>query len=352
MFYQTKLQIEQKGKSFGLNNLLFFVINISLTILFLVAFDMKAEGVIAAMAATNALFFFVSLAKYVPTIKLGIDKEILKESFRYALPIIPYNLASISASLLDRLFLNGMRSTAETGLYSVGAQFANVISVVAVAIGQAFSPWFYSRVRDGEKRQIVMVTKSIVYIYSLLAYLISWGMPIFMDLLMNRVYSDSSSVAPFLCSGAAVYGIYILLCNNLFLEKTRYLPLITFFGSSISVALNVILIPSMGILGASISNLSYNWFVTLFLVFVAERVEPIGHEKLKLFAPMLLSLLCSVAHSWLLAIDRMLAALSGIAILIALAGGLFLIDKQAFIEGGAFLRNAIGARMPLQKGRG
>lgn len=59
LFYQAMLQARQDGRGYGLNNLVFFVLNTILTVVFLVVFRWSAVGVLAASAISNAFFFYI-----------------------------------------------------------------------------------------------------------------------------------------------------------------------------------------------------------------------------------------------------------------------------------------------------
>jgi O-antigen/teichoic acid export membrane protein len=55
--FQSTLQTRQIGRKYGLNNLIFFIINLVLTIILVVVFNLKAVGVLLAAAITNGIFF-------------------------------------------------------------------------------------------------------------------------------------------------------------------------------------------------------------------------------------------------------------------------------------------------------
>ena len=46
------------------------------------------------------------------------------------------------------LFLNGLKSTASVGIYNVGFQFGNILGIIISAITQAYSPWYFQKIKN------------------------------------------------------------------------------------------------------------------------------------------------------------------------------------------------------------
>jgi len=297
MFYQTMLQAEQNGKRYGLNNLVFFIVNLGLTIAFVVGYKMGAVGILLANAISNGLFFVYSAFVLLPKIKLGIDKIILKEALKYALPLIPYNLAAYTALMIDRLFLNKMKGTGDVGIYSVGFQFANIVTIVTGAIAQAYSPWFFEKWEKGEEGRAAIA--KILPIISLVFAILGLGMallgPLALSIMVSKSFTLAWQVIPCMSMGYAFSGIYLLGVNGLFISKTYLLPLLAFAGLIVNVALNLLVIPRYGILGASFSSMVYNIFMTLLVILLAEKIEQIGYNKTRLFNPFLVAIPAAMA---------------------------------------------------------
>ena len=119
-FLQNRLQAEQNGERFALNNLLFFITNLSFTLFFLIILHWKAEAVLASIALTNFIFAVYSIVYFWKRINWKIDSSVLKQCLIYSLPLIPHHLSGWLVSMIDRLFLNNLKSTSVVGIYNVG----------------------------------------------------------------------------------------------------------------------------------------------------------------------------------------------------------------------------------------
>jgi O-antigen/teichoic acid export membrane protein len=334
VYFQTMLQVEQRGRSYGLNNLATFVLNLGLTLFFLLVLHWSAVGILAANAVTNLVFFVYSGLRILPRVRLGIDRKLLREALRYSLPLIPYNLSSFVALMIDRLFLNNIKGTAAVGIYSVGFQFANIMNVVTAAVLQAYSPWFYAQIEKGDigKQAIRRNIGVIVSFFAFVGVTLVYVSPLLMRFMVNERFTESWTVIPPLAMGYVVYGIYLLTCNGLFASKTYYLPLATVFGAVLNVLLNLVIIPKLGMIGASISSLLYNLFITVFLVILVERVEHIGYGLSSLVVPILIiipALSLTYAISPLALVPWMIASLF---VVIFTSLGLYLVNRRQLRE--------------------
>jgi len=294
LLFQARLQAMQNGKAVGLNNLLFFIINATLTIVFLVFFRWGALGILGATAITNFIFFVYSFTKMLPFVSLHIDLHVLADILKYSLPLIPYNLASLVAVLFDRLYINATKGVSQVGLYSVGFQFANIMNILTAGVAQAFSPWFFERLEEGPNGKEVIRRNGIFAfsLFSLLGVLLTYVSPVLLRIMVGENYAGSSSVVPCLAFGYSVYGGYQILCNGLFSSKTILLPIITFIGAGFNVVLNMVMVPKFGMMGSAIASMAYNVLVTAIVAFLAERFESVGYRFLDITLPYLLALPC------------------------------------------------------------
>lgn len=286
--FQASLQAAQDGKRFGGNNLMFFLTNVSLTLLFVVVFDWKAAGVLLALALTNATFFIYAIIVFIPKIKIGFNKVILKDALKYSLPLLPHSLSSWTMSLIDRFLLNNLLSNASVGVYSVGFQFGNIISVAAGSINQAFLPWFYENMKSGEsgKRNIQKFSESAVLLLSAAALTLSLLSPELLAIMTKGDYKKGWVVIPFISFAYVFNGIYYFFSGPLFYDKrgVKYVSIASFLSAAVNVVLNLTLIPIYGIIGAAISGLASWLSISVFTLGISYKFERVGFNWKKIYA--------------------------------------------------------------------
>ena len=255
LFFQTYLQTKQDGVRYGINMMLNFLLNIGLIIFFVVGLKKGVVGILLANLITAFVFFIYVLFAFVPKLTIGLKKTILKPAFRYSLPLVPHSLSSWLMSMVDRIFVNNISGKAETGLYSVGYQFGNIVNVLTTAINQAYVPWFFEKEKQGKEgiKQVVKIAELLTLFYCFTALCISLFSPEVLNIMVSSEFRIAWKYIPFISFAYVFGGLYYFYVNVLFLKQTKWVPIITFVTAIIGLALNIILIPIIGSIGASVS---------------------------------------------------------------------------------------------------
>jgi len=283
--YQTCLQAKQDGLKYGLNNFLFFIINLLLTLLFVVFFKWGAFGILLAQLVTNSVFFIYTLVVFFPKIYLGFDNKELINSLKYSLPLLPHSLFGWTFSTIDRVLINKLKSIADTGLYNVASQFGLLLGILTDSVNKAYAPWFFEKLDQGSEGRIAItkVAETLVLIYSLLAIGLSFFTPEILTLMTHELYHKAWVVVPSLASGYVFGGIYYLVCNSLFISRTWIVPLVTLSSAIVSVVMNLILIPVFGSFGASLASLLAQFVTSVITIIVSMKVETVKYKWLSMY---------------------------------------------------------------------
>lgn len=327
--YQSYLQTIQKGIKFGINAILYFLLDIGLTIALVVYWKMGATGVLTAHLVTSVVFFIHTFFSFVRHQKLGFEKGILKEIYKYSLPLLPHSLANWSNGTIDKLLVNDIRSTEDAGLYNLGRQYTGVTNTISVAINNAYVPWFYDKANDIKNNlaSIRRMSEMITYAVCFISIVMSLLAKEVLDLMIsNPAYDGVWKVVPFLICGVIFNSIYFFYVNVLFLKDTSMIFTITISTIFINVGLNVWLIPIFGYIGCGLASLFTFLIKSLIGVFVSmHKNKEIRFNTLYLYTIAIISsLLCISA----LCFDNLSLFFSlGLKLLIIIACGLFVLLK-------------------------
>jgi O-antigen/teichoic acid export membrane protein len=294
-FYQSCIQAKQAGISFALNNFAFFLLNLALSVALIVIWHLGAIGVLLAQAITNIIFFIITMILFARKIPLHVKSDDIRIGLRYSLPLLPHALFSWTYSTIDRLLLNRMRSTSDTGLYNVAAQFGSLIAVISDSINKAYAPWFFESLGTGEngRKRIITASSVLVGLYSFLALELSLFCRELLALMVRGDFLNVWSFVPPITFGYVFGGIYYVVCNSLFIKKTHVVPLVTLSGAVISIALNLALIPRLGIMGAAVAGLSSQFITSLVVLFASIKAEPIDYKWKKMYFTVFFSMALS-----------------------------------------------------------
>lgn len=294
--FQSTLQAKEESKKYGINNFLYFLVNLSLTILFVVILRIGAVGVLFALAITDVIFFIYTVIVFLPKVTLRIKKEYLKQGLKYSLPLLPHNLSGWAVAMIDRLFLNGLVNTAAAGVYSTAAQFGNVINVLTSAINQAYVPWFFERMKEKENNEdeIVKMAEVLTVVYCFLAMGMSlFGPEIFR--VLGKEYYEGWKVIPFMSFAFVFNGMYYFFVNPLFYNKkgVKYIAIGTFSGAILNMILNLALIPKLGGVGAGLASLLSMMVSCILVYFISKAIEPLKFNIIKMFGVVIIFLVIS-----------------------------------------------------------
>ncbi len=218
----------------------------------------------------------------------------------FVAPVFVINAFSFLLGMSDRFFLNKYLTPDQVGLYSFGNKIGSIISVGLITpFSTAVVPYALSIATRDDFKEIF---SRIIKYFAMTAFFCS--LPIFffskeIILLVGRdAYVGASSVVgPTLLAGI-LFGLYYAVSIQLdIVEKTYLSSFAVALGGVSSVALNLILIPKLGMFGSALSACGANAILLVAMFIFCQRMLPIPHEVgayLKL-----LGLAClAVCFSW------------------------------------------------------
>lgn len=337
-YYQSMLKAKQEAKKAAFLDFVYFFIIIGLTIVLILFYDFKAEGALLALAVSNILFFVFSIYSGFKEIRFGIKKVLLKRVLKYSLPIVPHNLSSWAMNMSDRLILNSLTTLSLVGLFDIGAQLGKLINIVTLGVNSAYSPWFFEQIKTNKehKKTIAAITEKIVLLYILLGVAISWFSPEFLVLISKPAYHGAWIVVPFIAFAFVLNGFYYSFSNVFFLEKTKYLPIITLAGAAVNIGFNFFLIPIYGIMGAAISSLVSKMLFVVIAYVISQRLFYIPYQLARIIVWYLLGLVMAgfpyVVQSELEKFSIFIVILIKMACLIVFVFPLFWINRKMIFE--------------------
>lgn len=275
--FQVSLKAQQKAKQSTIFDLSFFVLNISLTLVFIIVFDLKAEGVLIAQSTTNLIFCGLALVNLVPQVDFTYNKRALKEIFNYSLPLLPHSLSTWVMNMMDRVLLNKFISTSSVGIYNVGFQIANLLNLLILGFAEAFYPWLYQQYEKKSTANVEEIGELSIKVVVLIAMIISLFTPELFSILsifkgIDQQYFEAASIIPYLVFSFVFQGVYTFTSSPAYLHNTKLIFLVTSIGAIINILLNLFVIPRYGMHGAAVTAIVQRLVVSLiFRIFWAQE---------------------------------------------------------------------------------
>ena len=274
-------QAKKEPINFGKYKISMSIVNISLTLLFVLVFSYGWEGRLFGIVGSFGLFTligFIILIK-LKLLKLKICIVSIKKSLAFGVPLIPHSIAGVFLIMSDRVFLVNMLSESSVGIYSVAFQISSVVTILFGSINQAWAPNLFEKLNQNpsmiEKKEIVKTTYKIMLLMFGITVISLFVLPYIFDIFIDESYSEGKYIMDYIIIAFLFQGFYYMVTNYIFYsKKTHLLSYITFSTLIIVFISNFILIGLYGIIGAAYTMIII-WILFFFVTWlVSNRVYP------------------------------------------------------------------------------
>ncbi len=226
-------------------------------------------GKIYTSLVINGIIFIIALIYF---IKLGKPKfkfKHIKYSLLFGIPLIPHALSGFILSYFDRIAINQLTGSLNTGLYSFAYNIGMIMNVVVIAMGKSWAPIFYDNLKkDNYKIINSMAENNARYIFFTAISLVLFSKELVMILADKKYYSALNLVPIIILSYVFVF-FYTLYGGYAFYRKrTGLVSAATLLAGLINVGLNYWLIPKFGYMAAA-----YTTLVSYMLLFAFHYIN-------------------------------------------------------------------------------
>jgi O-antigen/teichoic acid export membrane protein len=334
-------RLEERSLGFVGASLANIFLTVGITVFLVVGLDAGPLGVIVGNFA-GTLLVYLSLVGYRrEQLGLQFDRGLLREMNRFGLPLMPSALFLWVTNFSDRFFLVKLADTTEVGLYSVGVRIASALVLLLTAFRLAWPAFAYSIEDEREaRRTYAFVLTYLVLITTWVATGLTLLSPWIVDWLAAPAFASSSRVVGPLAFAAVAFAAYIVVAIGLGrARRTQFNWVVTGAAAAVNVALNLILIPPYGMMGAAIATVSA--YATMFVGMSVwgQRVYRVPYQWRRVATAAAAGVALAVAGKLL---DGGLA----VALALALAYPLALVPLGFYLPAE---RRAIGARFRLAR---
>ncbi len=185
------------------------------------------------------------------------NRKLALEMLKIGLPLMPTFLIYWIFNSFDRVMISNMLGTSQNGIYAVGAKVASISQLIYTGFAGGWQYFAFSTMKDKDQVQLTSRVYEYLGIISLVAtILIMPWLPLLFQLLFTGDYVFGYQVAPYLFLSPLLLMLFQTSGNQLLVIKRSYWVTISLvIGAGLNVFLNYLLIPVLGIEGASIATL-------------------------------------------------------------------------------------------------
>jgi O-antigen/teichoic acid export membrane protein len=279
-FMLTLFRLDERARAFFLTTILNVVAAIALTVVLVVGLDEGARGLLLGSYATGAAFVVVLIALQWRRLSLRPDPPLLRRLFRFGLPTMPAEVSLYLLNFVDRLIIVRSLGLAEAGLYSLAVKFAQAVNVLVRGFQLAWPPLAYS-IRDDDEARRVYAT--VVTLFAAACAFVVTGMWLFSRWIVRALaapeFFDSYEAIGLVSTAVTLYALYLVLVVILGRTGRTEFNFPAAIGALVAnVALNLALVPPLGIAGAGLALVA-SYLVVLGLMYgFTQRLFPVPYE--------------------------------------------------------------------------
>ncbi len=264
----NQLRWQLQPKLYGITSLVFTLVAMGVTVTLVLGFGLGVSGVLYGQLVGNSVGAALSLYFARHSYRLVFDWAKCKEMLRFSLPLVPSSVGVFVTLYIDRIAIKELMSLADVGLFGLGYRLSSLVSLLMVGFQGALTPLIYTHYRNPEAPQEVA---QIFRYFVALALLLFLGLSLFareiLMLFTTPDYYGASVVVPLLVPALLLSNMYIFAPGLGIAKKTGTIAVINIVGAILNTALNLALVPILGIQGAALATLLSA--AAIFLIYMA-----------------------------------------------------------------------------------
>ncbi|MFQ5884130.1 MAG: flippase, partial [Thermoplasmata archaeon] len=244
-----------------LKNLL-FILFLGVSVLFRLSFVFVLSGFVLSLVV-SCVGIIILLLKRPPTAQTATKaqhpRKVTKELLIFSLPLLVSALFSIILSWTDTIAVGYFKGVIDVGIYNAALPIAMFVPILLNGMAYIYLP-VVTKLRaqnrlDEIKRMYVITTKWIFSLtYPLFLVLVLFPKPV-LGFLFGVGYVVGTLALQILVIGFFIHTFLGLNASTLLsLGETKYLMGTSIVASLVNIALNVVLVPRMGIVGAAVAT--------------------------------------------------------------------------------------------------
>ncbi len=278
---RSLLRAREMSGQFALTAAGRLVVNLVLNIVFVAHMRLGVYGVLLGNAVAAGAVYLLLLPMVVRRVGRGVSLQALKQLLAFGAPLTPAMVGAFLLASSDRYFIRYFHGLDAVSVYEVAYKIAGALSVFVVQPFYLAWPavmWSMEGTPDAE-RTYVRVLTYLVGVTTFCALGISLFGRELIGLIATDAYSGGVWVLPLLAASYVFSASYFVLNTGASLAgRTGLISLAVGMAVGVNVALNFVLIPPYGILGAAVSTVASYWVMAASMHRFSQRLRPMRFE--------------------------------------------------------------------------
>lgn len=269
LVYSTFVRALEKVKLYAFNGILTTFFTLVGTVTFIMGFKMGNTGylfsiILSDLISVIFLTFAAKLWRYWDF--RHIDREVFRSMLKYSLPLIPTQLSWLITNSSDSFMTTHYLGSEANGILSASYKIPNLVSTVYLMFGQA---WNMSAILENDSDERDRFYTNVFNLNQCLLYVLAAGCLMIVRPLtgvwLGEAFQSSVKYSPILIY-SSVFSCFTTFLSSIYLasKQTKRSLSTSLVSGVINVALNIVLIPRIGLYGPAISTVAS--YVVVFII--------------------------------------------------------------------------------------
>ncbi len=290
------LRLENKALLFSKIRVINILINIGLNFILILGFKMGVEAVLISNLVAS-IYSFMALIPYVHgNLSTEYDFSLLKRILKFGLPFLPAGFAAMMMQVIDKPIVERLTDLKTLGIYNANYKLGIFMMLFVSMFQFAWQPFFLKHASDDNAKQLF----SKVFTYftiagSVIVVILSLFIENITELGYGRVHFlgeafwSGRNIIPVILLGYLFYGFYVNFNASFYIkEKSIPIPVLLGAGAIVNIALNFLLIPVFGMMGAALATLGCYVVIAIAFFYYGRKLFEIDYEFRKIFTILIL----------------------------------------------------------------
>ncbi len=273
------------------------ILTMGLNIFFVIYLDWGINGVVWSNLITSGLLFFATSPVILRRLSIKTISWIKwKKLMRFGAPFLPAGIFSMILELSDRYILKYLTNIETVGVYNAGYKLGMLMLLIVMGFNMGWQPYFLKQ----DKNDTNYVAKTMVYLIAILGFvwilLVLWVDDLVQFQIGNysffgKDFGKSTQIVPLIAGAYIFHAMYLVQLPGVYLkEKSGWVAIVRGIGALSNIALNFLLIPKYGIVGAASATFIAFFLMAVFMYFLNTRIFPVKYEWYKILIVVVTSL--------------------------------------------------------------
>lgn len=248
-------------------------------------------GWVISLVAASILTGYFLEKKTFPVIKTKItSKPVHRELLRFSLPLMIASMLSMVIAWTDTILLGLLKNTAEVGVYNAALPTSTILNTVLTAFYFLFMPVVSELFSKNKIKELKVVFSTInrwIVTFTLPAFILMFLFPgTVLNILFGEDYLSGALSLSILSFGEVFYIVVAGMASSVLLSlgRTKVSMAVNLLIAVTNLLLNLILIPTTGMLGAAIAmavSFILGSTMNVYILYRLSGIQPFSRAVLK-----------------------------------------------------------------------